>query len=73
MPKNISEGALKVEGTSTHINCAYASHGMQGDIGSVGWTRVSSCSIAIIGGSEVVNGGEGSVFENLGLFNRSRS
>lgn len=40
---------------------------MQGDIESVGWTEVSSCSIGIVEGSEVVDGGDGSVFENLGL------
>jgi hypothetical protein len=59
-----------VEGTSTHINDSehtfdrmYDNHNIE----SAKWTMVSSCGIGVVGGSGVVDGGDGDVFENLGL------
>lgn len=63
---------MKAEGTPTHISGEYTSHGMQGESQSVGWVRVPSHSIDIIEGRGVVNGEDGSVFENLGLLDNGK-
>jgi hypothetical protein len=59
-----------VEGASTHINGSEHTFGRVYDdhnIESAEWTIVSSCSIGVVEGSGVFDGGDGGVFENLGL------
>jgi hypothetical protein len=65
VPGNVSDGALKAWGISTHEKSEHTKNGMHHELPSVKETRVPLCNIGDVEGSGKIRGRDGNVLQRL--------